>query len=566
MSLNGEISFPQLKNNILKKISICYYGTLNQSLEIYDNDPIFKLLSGYSDIENILKLNDRQITKFLYFNRKYVHQILYDADKTIHFNYEENNNNLSFYFYLILLINDMPDILNYTYDSKYIKVISEQQEKINNPYNKIIISKIIIELANDYKTANDCFNDENGKIINNIINMNLKIIQNIIETFTETEINLTKEKISEMKIDEIYIEIIIDLIKKKIIENYESSYNIIKQLNLENIDLTKLMFDKLSEFLNSNEEYINDYIITNIEDFSSEKKVNFYFILFKYILKNTNYIYKIPFLINTRKNIKKIIDLEGNISIQGNINIENKVEYLLKIFTNSDGHFQNKHIILNNCSDENNNNSYSLIKKEINKDNNQIEKEKIKSNELTKNEKNKNENLQGKKVENENLTQKSEKSMVSTQIEEKSKEDSKSSSSTELPLIPFSNFDLENITNSNIKFPFENSLDYIYFSYLLFSNPYFKQIFKEIINDPKKIDLFSKIYQNENDVDMKKILTSKEFKEILDKQNIFHLLIKEGLKVIDPYEEINYLENKLPYEANLKSVKLFSEFIEKEKK
>jgi hypothetical protein len=213
LSWESEKLFPFTDKNFMPKVYLSYYSTINISSEIYDNDPIYKLLSEYSDIENIQKINEGQITKFLYFNRKNVHRILYDEDKTIHFKYEEINNNLSFYFYLILLINDMPDILNYTYDSKYIKEINNQQEENNdNLFNKIIISKIIIELANDYKTSNDCFNDEDETEINNIINKNLTIIQNNIETFKEITNKWTKEKINEMKIDEIYIEIIIDLI------------------------------------------------------------------------------------------------------------------------------------------------------------------------------------------------------------------------------------------------------------------------------------------------------------------------------------------------------------------
>ena len=258
--------------------------------------------------------------------------------------------------------------------------------------------------------------------------------------------------------------------------------------------------------------------------------------------------------------------MEGKIISKGNINIDIKVEYILKIFTNSDKHFQKKlkkksklkNIILNCYNGENNN----LIKEDKNANNNQSEKKKNENNGLTKEEKNKNENSLEKK-ENSNLTQKSEKSIESTQIEEKSIEDSLK----ELPFIPISNFNLENVMNSNIKFINEDmsSLDYIYFSIQILSNPFFKQIFKEIIKDPQKLDLLCKISQKENNEELKKFFKSKEFKEILDNQNIFHFLIKEGFNVIDPYEEINYLEKKIPYKVNFKSVKLFSDFIDKEK-
>ena len=84
-------------------------------------------------------------------------------------------------------------------------------------------------------------------------------------------------------IDLMYIEIIVELIKQKKLENFEFTFDIIKQLNFEIIDITKIMLDKLYEILNNNEYYINDYIISNGKDLYNEKKLNFYFILINYI-------------------------------------------------------------------------------------------------------------------------------------------------------------------------------------------------------------------------------------------------------------------------------------------
>ena len=72
--------------------------------------------------------------------------------------------------------------------------------------------------------------------------------------------------------------------------NNKKNYNIINQLELENINITKIMFDELSQILNSNKSYINEYIILKEKDLYNEKKINFYFILLKYILKNSIYI------------------------------------------------------------------------------------------------------------------------------------------------------------------------------------------------------------------------------------------------------------------------------------
>jgi len=53
-------------------------------------------------------------------------------------------------------------------------------------------------------------------------------------------------------------------------------------LDFENIDLNLNMLEKLKTILND-ERYINDYKIEDLEDFFMEKKINFYYILIKYI-------------------------------------------------------------------------------------------------------------------------------------------------------------------------------------------------------------------------------------------------------------------------------------------
>ena len=335
MELNEEIIFPQIKDNIPKKVSLCYHITINKPVELSNEDPIYKLITTYSDIENIQNMNENQKTKFLYFNRKYVHKLLLKFNRTINFKYEEINKNLSFYFYLILLIKDNPYILNYTFDSEYIKEINIQQEQNNKLYNKLIISKIIIELANNYKSINDCFNDENEEKINKIINYNIQIIKENIHILNEINIKWTQEDFCSKSLDLIYVEIINELIKQKKLEDFEFTYEIIKQLDLENIDITKIMFDKLYEILNSNENYINDYMIIKGEDIYNEKIINFYFILMYYILKNQIYIYQIPFLMKVSKTVNNILKSSYMLNMLKNVEIFNRVTYLINLFTNT---------------------------------------------------------------------------------------------------------------------------------------------------------------------------------------------------------------------------------------
>jgi hypothetical protein len=72
------------------------------------------------------------------------------------------------------------------------------------------------------------------------------------------------------------------------------------------------MFQQLSLLLNSNNKFVNDYILISIDDLFDFKKVNFYYILFKYILKSAIYIYQNDFLNETRKTIIKIIHFKSD--------------------------------------------------------------------------------------------------------------------------------------------------------------------------------------------------------------------------------------------------------------
>ena len=69
------------------------------------------------------------------------------------------------------------------------------------------------------------------------------------------------------------------------------------------------MFDELTKILTQDKEYIKKYKIKNFDDIFGKKKIFFYYNLLKYILKKSLYIYKFPFLLETRI---KIIDLIKN--------------------------------------------------------------------------------------------------------------------------------------------------------------------------------------------------------------------------------------------------------------
>ena len=348
--INEQKIFRKLEN-LSSKINLCFHSTLFQSVNI-QNDPIYKLISTLGEINMILNSNEKSIIKLLYFNFIKIEEKLYDEQEVITIESTTVINELFYYFFLDLLITNNPEIVNYKYEFDLIKNINEQQKKINNNeiFKKILISKIIIELIHNYEEE-----EENKKEIDN---ENKIFIENNIKIFNNLNLNWNVDDILKKKLDLIYIEILIALYKFDFngiirINNSETliiqKIDIIKQLDIENIDITKTMFDKLSIELNS-VNISNNYNINEFDDLFNDKKIIFFFELFKYILKKSIYVFQIDFLLKTRKNIKKIIKSDRQRFLetyhQKSENIRNNIKYILEFFFEFD--YYKKILNLNN--------------------------------------------------------------------------------------------------------------------------------------------------------------------------------------------------------------------------
>ena len=302
------------------------------------NNHIF--LSKYSEIEKILNTLDSNLTKFCYFYRKCIHQILYDEEEVIII---DKPSELPYFFYLSLLINDNINLVNYSYKFHVINELNNKN-KNNNSITKIIYAKIIIDLINNFRGLDNSENDRCNKNIEDIKNENITYIDHHINIFQEKfDLKYNKDDFLNKKIDLIYIEIINALIIKRKLENYDDIIEIIKMLDLENIDITKTMYDKISEVLNSNEAYVTDYIISKVEDLKNIKKINFYYILIKYIIKRPIYIYNISLLLMTRKNIIKIVKEKLDVLasfVYDNNDIKTRMEFLLKEMLDSEYYYK----------------------------------------------------------------------------------------------------------------------------------------------------------------------------------------------------------------------------------
>jgi hypothetical protein len=331
-----EKKYPKPNNDFGLKILLSYYATLDKPQD--RKDPIFSLIYILSEILSIINsdnLDNNNFSKFLYFNKNNIHNILFDNEEKIIVNFQ--NYSLSFLYYLSLLIRDNPDIVFYSYSIDYLRELNNMRRNNNKIYENIIISKLILELIENYKNRDDFqYDNRNRQELEKITNDNEVIIQNNIGTLRELDLNLNLEDIKLKAIDEIYTDIIINLIKLNKFQIYEFTYNILTQLDIESIDITKTIFEKLSKQLNSKENYIN--MIKNIEDLFDTNKINFYYFILRYILKDSNYIYQNKFLKESRKSIMKILKKESNKIANNNLNeiIMERLIYIINTLCDSE--------------------------------------------------------------------------------------------------------------------------------------------------------------------------------------------------------------------------------------
>ena len=139
-----------------------------------------------------------------------------------------------------------------------------------------MISKIIIELIKNYKGLDEY--EYNKEEIERIENKNKKIINDNIHIFNELGIDWKFEDVILFKIDEIYANIIVALIIKSKFEEYQKTYDIIKKLDLESIDITNKIYEDINYVFDNNEKIKNEYLISKPEDLNDKKKINFFYI------------------------------------------------------------------------------------------------------------------------------------------------------------------------------------------------------------------------------------------------------------------------------------------------
>ena len=332
------------------KCQICKAKITKISKKLLDNapKPLNKVIQSYDEIKDIYEKNKEKILKILYLDKNNIQDILYNSDKIINFEDLIIKPELSKLFDLSLLL-DNSNLVNFKYSFDFIKK-ADVYSKEKKPIAQIILSKIIIFLIDNFKGLEDYYQYQNElkKIKNkyiDTINKNLRIFN---DTF-KFEYNI--KSFLNKKIDEIYVEIIISLIKKNEFDNIEFYNEIIEQLNLDSINITEEMFVGLSKEIDSGKnEFLEEYIIeTNKDCIDHNKVLNFYVILFN-IVNNPSYINKNSFLYNIAKIVENLIkdlnkiDENTNQSFSGKI-ASNPLFYYENVKEESSNFFS--------CSNEN---------------------------------------------------------------------------------------------------------------------------------------------------------------------------------------------------------------------
>ena len=303
------------------------------------------------DNKKVITLKDINI-KWLFLNIVHLDKYLYQKDKIIVIKFSDINISFSNLFYLYLLIDYNKALINFSFSYEDIVKINQLQNILKDDISKVLLAKIIIRFLDNCKgTLGQDFEDKKNLQI-----QNENIIKNNIESFKKLDLNWKMDDILGKSIDLIYIEIIIGLIKKDKFTDYEYVKDLLNELEIDSIDIDENIKNRLLS-----DELLSDYLITNKDKYVNEKKINFYYFFFKYILKNRMYIYQLNFLLNMRnlfiKKIKnKSFDIESKEKDKG---IKERFSYIIQKILNTEFYYNkyNKYLFLKNPNLNKNNKS-----------------------------------------------------------------------------------------------------------------------------------------------------------------------------------------------------------------
>ena len=270
----------------------------------------FKDYQDLMDTLHAINKKDYNIFKFIYDYKNSIHSLLCDLDVTINISDFILKFDFAELYYLDLLIAEDEEIINYVYNfeilKSYINIIKKNEMNDNFSLYKIVNCKILLDLIKNFCDSDNYDEDIDGEEINKINKELQDIIKINIYKFNEL-FNINEENMNKSKLDDLYVQMLISLIKSKKFHDYNFLYNIFHKMELEKINIGNSIQAQLQEILNINNDYINKFIIKSEENLYDEATINFYYILLNFILKDEFFIYQIPFLFEMKKRIIEII-------------------------------------------------------------------------------------------------------------------------------------------------------------------------------------------------------------------------------------------------------------------
>ena len=326
----------------------------------------YELVTNYSEIGLLLEQKNGQFLKLFYFNRENINEVLYEANEIISIDINQTKK-LSDLFYLDLLIKENENVVNYIFPKETFISLSDELLSIKRSPKKIILAKIIYDLIESFEGFGNYDEKFNESKLINLRNLCLKEIKDEIENDKIIWNDVDIDNILIMSIDELYAKIIIKVYHTDFF-SYENALNILDDLELEAININENIYKKLIKFLNNDQ---NNKIIETIEDFVNEQKINYYYMLLKYIFKTPLYIYQSTFLLKARQILISIIhnNLYTFISLISELTTDNKekLDFIIKVLSDSDYYYdiytkmKNNRIINNIINDKRLKNSFPLI-------------------------------------------------------------------------------------------------------------------------------------------------------------------------------------------------------------
>ena len=123
------MSFIKLLSNNNYYFNDLKFSEISKSLTLKVKNDIKDIFTDIENIKKHFKLNELEVMKLLYFNNNIMHPLLYEFDNIIKINSIEKIDNISYYYYLSLLITKIPNIIYYYYSIQFILKINEYNIK-----------------------------------------------------------------------------------------------------------------------------------------------------------------------------------------------------------------------------------------------------------------------------------------------------------------------------------------------------------------------------------------------------------------------------------------------------